>query len=62
MKKAALNWLSRQLYDAILKFIDQAKKGDILLGCFYEFHYLLVVQAFRTECAHSLYSFQVFVG
>lgn len=47
MKKAALNWLSRQLDDAILKFIGQAKKGDTLLGCFYEFHYEPVVKAFK---------------
>ncbi len=47
MKRAALNWLSRQLDDAILKFIKQAKRGDTLLGCFYEFHYLPVVQAFK---------------
>lgn len=47
MKRLALNWLSRQLDDAILAFIRQAKKGDTLLGCFYEFHYLPVVQAFK---------------
>lgn len=43
----ALNWLSRQLDDALLAFINQAKAGDTLLGCFYEFHYMPVVQAFR---------------
>ena len=47
MKQAALNWLSRQLDDAIFKFIAQAKKGDTLLGCFYEFHYAPVVKAFK---------------
>lgn len=47
MKKSALSWLSRQLDDAILKFIGQAKSGDTLLGCFYEFHYTPVVQAFK---------------
>lgn len=47
MKKSALNWLSRQLDDAILQFIRQAKKGDSLLGCFYEFHYEPVVKAFK---------------
>jgi phosphatidylserine/phosphatidylglycerophosphate/cardiolipin synthase-like enzyme len=36
----ALEWLSRKLDDALLKFIDDAKKGDTLLGCFYEFRYL----------------------
>ena len=47
MKKEALDWLSRHLDDAILKFIAQAKKGDTLLGCFYEFHYEPVVKAFK---------------
>ncbi|MBL7725859.1 MAG: hypothetical protein JNK27_17100 [Chitinophagaceae bacterium] len=43
----AMNWLSRQLDDALLDFIKQAEKGDTLLGCFYEFHYQPVVQAFK---------------
>lgn len=47
LKQQALNWLSRQLDDAILRFIGQAKKGDTLLGCFYEFRYEPVVQAFK---------------
>ena len=32
-------WLSRDLDDAILMFIRNAKKGDTLLCCFYEFRY-----------------------
>lgn len=47
MKQEALNWLSRQLDDAILKFISNAKAGETLLGCFYEFRYLPVVTAFK---------------
>jgi phosphatidylserine/phosphatidylglycerophosphate/cardiolipin synthase-like enzyme len=35
----ALQWLSRELDEAMLKFIDHAKPGDTLLGCFYEFRY-----------------------
>lgn len=38
-KQEALDWLSRDLDDALLKFIRQAKSGDTLLGCFYEFRY-----------------------
>lgn len=38
----ALQWLSRDLDDALLKFIKQAKKNDTLLCCFYEFRYLPV--------------------
>lgn len=47
MRQEALNWLSRQLDEAILKFIGNAKKGETLLGCFYEFRYLPVVSAFK---------------
>lgn len=38
-KEEALQWLTRELDDAILKFIRQAKKNDTLLCCFYEFRY-----------------------
>jgi phosphatidylserine/phosphatidylglycerophosphate/cardiolipin synthase-like enzyme len=38
-KQKALDWLSRDLDEAILKFIRQAKKGDALRCCFYEFRY-----------------------
>lgn len=38
-------WLSRELDDAILAFIKAAGKGDTLLGGFYEFRYLPVVEA-----------------
>jgi hypothetical protein len=37
--KEALDGLSRDLDDAILRFISQAKAGDTLLGCFYEFRF-----------------------
>jgi phosphatidylserine/phosphatidylglycerophosphate/cardiolipin synthase-like enzyme len=43
----ALEWLSRKLDDAILKFIDNARDGDALLCCFYEFRYLPVAKALR---------------
>jgi phosphatidylserine/phosphatidylglycerophosphate/cardiolipin synthase-like enzyme len=36
-QKQALGWLSRDLDDALLKFVEQAQPGDQLLGCFYEF-------------------------
>lgn len=47
LKEQALEWLSRQLDEAVLKFINEAKKGETLLGCFYEFHYAPVVKAFK---------------
>jgi len=43
----ALQWLTRDLDEAIMKFIDQARPGDSLFGCFYEFHYLPVVQKLK---------------
>jgi phosphatidylserine/phosphatidylglycerophosphate/cardiolipin synthase-like enzyme len=45
--KEAIQWLTRELDDAILKFIKSAKKGDSLHGCFYEFRYLPVAEAFK---------------
>ncbi|HTX69282.1 MAG TPA: phospholipase D-like domain-containing protein [Thermoleophilia bacterium] len=42
---AALEWLTRDLDDAILKFIASAGEQDSLLCCFYEFHYPPVLEA-----------------
>jgi phosphatidylserine/phosphatidylglycerophosphate/cardiolipin synthase-like enzyme len=39
LRKEALQWLSRELDEAIIEFIRSAKKGDALRGCFYEFRY-----------------------
>lgn len=47
MRQEAYDWLSRQLDNAIFRFINQAKSGETLLGCFYEFHYEPVVKAFK---------------
>ena len=46
-REKALQWLSRELDEAMLKFIQQAKAGDTLLGCFYEFRYLPVLEALK---------------
>jgi phosphatidylserine/phosphatidylglycerophosphate/cardiolipin synthase-like enzyme len=46
-RQEALDWLSRELDDAILKFIGAAKSGDTLLCCFYEFRYAPVAQALK---------------
>jgi phosphatidylserine/phosphatidylglycerophosphate/cardiolipin synthase-like enzyme len=45
--KEAIQWLTRELDDAIFKFIKSAKKGDSLHGCFYEFRYLPVAEEFK---------------
>lgn len=44
-KDAAIEWLARDLDDAILKFIASAGPNDTLLCCFYEFRYDPVVTA-----------------
>lgn len=44
-QEAAIQWLARDLDDAILTFIASAGKKDTLLCCFYEFHYKPVVEA-----------------
>lgn len=46
-RQEAYDWLSRELDDAILKFISAAQNEDTLLCCFYEFHYRPVVQALK---------------
>ena len=46
-RSQALQWLSRELDDAMLRFIAQAQAGDTLLGCFYEFRYRPVAQALK---------------
>ena len=49
----AFAWLSRKLDTGILTFIKQAKKGDTLLCCFYEFSYLPVASALQTARAKN---------
>ena len=41
-----MKWLSRGLYEALMRFIGLAKDGFKLRGAFYEFHYQPVVNAF----------------
>jgi phosphatidylserine/phosphatidylglycerophosphate/cardiolipin synthase-like enzyme len=48
-EKEALRWLSRDLDDAMLKFIEQVGDGDTLLCCFYEFHYPPVLEALQRK-------------
>lgn len=46
-RQKALDWLSRELDEALLKFIGNAKNGDTLLCCFYEFRYPPVADALK---------------
>ncbi|MGH3917635.1 MAG: phospholipase D-like domain-containing protein [Pseudonocardiaceae bacterium] len=43
----ALAWLSRDLDEAILRFINSCPAGDQLRGCFYEFRYPRVAAAVK---------------
>ncbi len=43
----ALDWLARDLDDALLDFVDGCETGDRLLGCFYEFDYEPAAAALR---------------
>ncbi len=38
-RQRALDWLSRDLDDAMIRFIRSARKGDAIRGAFYEFTY-----------------------
>ena len=53
-KKEALEWLSRSLDEAILKFIANAKRGDTLLCCFYEFRYLPIAKALKEAAGRGV--------
>ena len=46
-REKAERWLSRELDDALLKFIANAEKGDALRCCFYEFRYYPVLEALK---------------
>lgn len=46
-RSEALDWLGRDLDNAIYAFIDAAGQGDTLLGCFYEFHYAPVLERLK---------------
>ena len=50
----ALAWLSRDLDDAILRFIGEAVPGDAIRGCFYEFTYRPVIEALQAAIAHGV--------
>lgn len=47
LRKQALDWLSRDLDDAMLRFIRSARPGSAIRGCFYEFTYAPVLAELR---------------
>ncbi len=59
--KEAFAWLSRDLDDAILRFIDQAETGDTLLGCFYEFRYEPVIEALKRAAVERNVTLKIIV-
>lgn len=46
-REAALRWLTRDLDEALLAFIDGCQPGETLLGCFYEFRYEPAARALK---------------
>lgn len=46
-KKEALQWLTRDLDEAAIRFVESARPGDALLCCFYEFRYRPVADALK---------------
>ncbi|HWJ53374.1 MAG TPA: phospholipase D-like domain-containing protein, partial [Propionibacteriaceae bacterium] len=44
-RRRALQWLSRDLDEALIAFIKSARSGDAIRGCFYEFTYPPVLAA-----------------
>jgi len=46
-QERAFQWLTRELDDAMLRFIRAAQSGDALRCCFYEFRYLPVAQELK---------------
>jgi phosphatidylserine/phosphatidylglycerophosphate/cardiolipin synthase-like enzyme len=50
----ALQWLSRDLDEAMVKFIKSARAGDELLGCFYEFRYEPVAKELKAALARKV--------
>jgi phosphatidylserine/phosphatidylglycerophosphate/cardiolipin synthase-like enzyme len=53
-RKEALQWLTRELDDALLRFIDQTRPGDGLLCCFYEFRYRPVADALEAALTRGV--------
>jgi hypothetical protein len=47
LRAEAIQWLTRDLDEALIGFVNAAITGDTLLGCFYEFRFAPVLDAFR---------------
>lgn len=50
----AFAWLSRDLDEAIVDFIESAAPGDAIRGCFYEFHFDAVLTAFKAAIVRGV--------
>lgn len=46
-RKEAFEWLSRNLDEELIAFIESAVEGDAIRGCFYEFTFDPVLEAFK---------------
>lgn len=56
----AYQWLSRGLKEAIIAFIEKAKKDDEIYGCFYEFHNDEILQSFREAADRGVKLFIIY--
>ena len=50
----ALAWLSRDLDEAVVRFVDDCPTGDGLLCCFYEFRYEPVAKALKAAISRGV--------
>ncbi len=53
-REEALSWLSRDLDEAVLRFVDSCAAGDRLLCCFYEFRYEPVARALKAAITRGV--------
>ena len=53
-RAAALAWLSRDLDEAIVRFVESCQPGDRLLGCFYEFRYAPVAETLKVAAIRGV--------
>jgi phosphatidylserine/phosphatidylglycerophosphate/cardiolipin synthase-like enzyme len=53
-RQEAFHWLSRDLEEALLRFVKQTRDGDGLLCCFYEFRYRPVANALVDAIARGV--------
>lgn len=54
LREQAIQWLTRDLDEALIGFVNAAAPGDTLLGCFYEFRFAPVLDALRAAIVRGV--------